>query len=37
MFDSIAPWAPFFLVGILNGVVALLCWRQYRAESAAQA
>jgi MFS family permease len=35
MFDSIAPWSPFLLVGILNGVVALLCWRQYRAEGAA--
>ncbi len=35
MFDRFAPWAPFLLVGILNGVVALLCWRQFRAEGAA--
>lgn len=32
LFDHVAPWAPFFLVGILNGVIAILCWLQYRSE-----
>lgn len=34
LFDYVAPWAPFFLVGILNGVIALLCWLQFRSERA---
>jgi MFS family permease len=33
LFDHVAPWAPFFLVGILNGVIALMCWLQYRSEA----
>jgi MFS family permease len=36
LFDHVAPWAPFFLVGVLNGVVAIMCWLQYRSEQAAQ-
>jgi predicted MFS family arabinose efflux permease len=32
LFDNVGPWAPFFLVGILNGVIAFLCWAQYRRE-----
>lgn len=32
LFDHVAPWAPFFLVGILNGVIAILCLLQYRRE-----
>ena len=28
LFDRIGPWAPFFLVGLLNGLVALLAWRE---------
>ena len=34
LFDHVAPWAPFFLVGVLNGVIALLCWLQFRCEAA---
>lgn len=32
LFDHVGPWAPFFLVGVLNGVIALMCWLQYRSE-----
>ena len=35
LFDAVGPRAPVFLVGILNGVIALLCWAQFRKESAA--
>lgn len=34
LFDHVGPWAPFFLVGLLNGVIALMCWAQYRSERA---
>jgi cyanate permease len=34
LFDRIGPWAPFFLVGLLNGLVALLAWREQRRENA---
>lgn len=34
LFDHVAPWAPFFLVGVLNGGIALMCWLQYRSERA---
>jgi MFS family permease len=34
LFDRVGPWAPFFLVGLLNGAVALLGWAQYRREQA---
>jgi MFS family permease len=33
LFDHVAPWAPFFLVGILNGVIALMCWLQFKSEA----
>ena len=32
LFDRIGPWAPFMLVGVLNGVVFLLAWAQQRRE-----
>jgi MFS family permease len=32
LFDKIGPWAPFMLVGVLNGVVFLLAWSQQRRE-----
>jgi MFS family permease len=32
LFDRVGPWAPFFLVGLLNGAVALLAWWQLRHE-----
>jgi MFS family permease len=32
LFDRVGPWAPFFLVGLLNGAVALLAWWQLRRE-----
>jgi MFS family permease len=32
LFDHVGPWAPFFLVGVLNGVIALMCWAQFRSE-----
>jgi MFS family permease len=35
LFDRVGPWAPFFLVGLLNGAVALLAWREQRRENAA--
>lgn len=34
LFDQVGPWAPFFLVGLLNGAVALLAWREQRRENA---
>jgi MFS family permease len=34
LFDRVGPWAPFFLVGLLNGAVALLAWREQRRENA---
>lgn len=34
LFDQVGPWAPFFLVGLLNGAVALLAWWQLRQERA---
>jgi MFS family permease len=34
LFDKVGPWAPFFLVGLLNGLVALLAWREQRRENA---
>ena len=33
LFDRVGPWAPFFLVGLLNGAVALLAWREQRREN----
>lgn len=36
LYDRVGPWAPFFLVGLLNGAVALLAWREQRRENAAQ-
>ncbi len=36
LFDQVGPWAPFFLVGLLNGAVALLAWREQRRETAFQ-
>jgi MFS family permease len=35
LFDHVGPWAPFFLVGVLNGAIALLAWGQLRRERAA--
>jgi MFS family permease len=35
LFDKVGPWAPFFLVGLLNGAVALLAFWQWRSEKAA--
>lgn len=35
LFDHVGPWSPFFVVGLLNGVVALLCWVQLRSEQRA--
>jgi MFS family permease len=35
LFDHVAPWAPFFLVGVLNGIIALMCWAQLRSEARA--
>lgn len=35
LYDKVGPWAPFFLVGTLNGAVALLAWGQVRRERAA--
>lgn len=35
LFDRVGPWAPFFLVGLLNGLVAMLAWREQRRETAA--
>lgn len=32
LFDEVGPWAPFMLVGILNGAVALACMARFRAE-----
>ncbi len=36
LFDRVGPWAPFFLVGLLNGAVALLAWREQRRENSVQ-
>jgi MFS family permease len=36
LFDRVGPWAPFFLVGMLNGAVALLAWRERRREVRAE-
>ena len=33
LFDKVGPWAPFFLVGLLNGAVALMAWREQRREN----
>lgn len=33
LFDAVGPWAPFMLVGALNGVVGLLAWAQHRREA----
>ncbi len=33
LFDEVAPWAPFVLVGVLNGVVAVMCFAGHRAEA----
>lgn len=33
MFDHVGPWSPFFLVGVLNGAIALLCWHQFTRET----
>lgn len=35
LFDHIGPWAPFFLVGLLNALIAIMCWSGHRAEQAA--
>jgi MFS family permease len=35
LFDHVGPWSPFFVVGLLNGAVALLCWVQLRSEQRA--
>jgi MFS family permease len=32
LFDAYGPWAPFFLVGLLNGVVAIACLMRRRKE-----
>lgn len=34
LFDHVGPSAPFVMVGILNGAVALISWRVQRAEAA---
>jgi MFS family permease len=34
LFDRFGPWAPFFLVGVLNGTVALICFAEHRREAA---
>jgi MFS family permease len=36
LFDNVGPWAPFFLVGILNGLVGLAAFAQQRREMAVQ-
>ncbi len=33
LFDEVAPWAPFVLVGVLNGAVAVACFAGHRAEA----
>ncbi len=35
LFDNVGPWAPFFLVGLLNGLVGLAAFAQQRRELAA--
>jgi MFS family permease len=35
LFDHVAPWAPFVLVGILNGCVGLTALAEYRRENRA--
>ena len=32
LFDEVAPWAPFVMVGVLNAAVALLCFAGHRSE-----
>ena len=32
LFDHVGPWAPFMLVGVLNGVVGVLCLVEQRRE-----
>ena len=32
LFDSVGPWAPFFLVGVLNGVIGIAALIQHRSE-----
>ena len=32
LFDKVGPWAPFFLVGLLNGVIGIAALAQHRSE-----
>lgn len=34
LFDQVGPWSPFVLVGLLNGLIAILCWKEYKREQA---